>query len=144
MSTCCVLTDDVVWTLFRFWRWVGRVTSKKFTRRRRRRRRRRRKKKEEEEEGLSAFLKIPHSWACCCCCCCCVCVRTHIYTHIHLARKGNEDTHIYIRVSKLVIPTRYYSHTDRQTNREHHHHQIIEKVDRKNATKWCWTQHNRL
>jgi len=38
-------------------------------------------------------------------------VRKHIYTHIHLARKGNEDTHIYtyiyLRVSRLrVITTR--------------------------------------
>ena len=73
----------------------------------------------------------------------CLCAYTHIYTYTsrEKRKRRHTHTHTYIRVSKLVIPTRavargpYYSHTDRQTNREHHHHQIIEKVDKKNVTK---------
>ena len=67
-------------------------------------------KEEEKIKRRADFLKISHSLTLACCCVVVfLSVRKHIYTHIHLARKGNEDTHIYtyiyLRVSRLRVIT---------------------------------------
>ena len=83
------------------------------------------------------FLKISHSLTLACCCFVVfLSVRTHIYTHIHLARKGNEDahTHTHTHIYKSLETTSYY-YASRRVRTTLLSHIIIEKVDKKNATR---------